>query len=619
MPILEDIDMPLAKGTILLHPERALLVFEGINHRIFIGQLCYLARNTSSPARKKQTFDEDSLSQERITAVRRIICILSDELEINYLRPITVRNHAQKIIEFLNWSDNNEKSSVLCDEAETEVALSIYFKLLNREVKVGLRKTNGTSDTQSTLKNFFTLFFENEDFGADLQPTKRDARDTKNSEIPRAHDQGIVIYWCQTWYKVITDLLLEFKSYPISIKSAPGHPDIVIHPLYYNEDANIVSGWDFKKCEVKSIKTLTLEYEENQGFNPLLQAKNSRASAIAMLREANSNRNSSIRMFHSAIAIYCFAALFFIELAMNLAQFLELPWSNELETNIDSGQILKQSLRRIKYRAKGRLVSFDVSLQFIPSLKLFLKLRKYILGGKKFPYLLVMLGRDNRPTKLNRDMFKMLEQRLREFGITLPHITSRQWRATKTHWVARNYGIPVAVDMAQHSLAVALKSYSSGTDTEHKSEMGVLYDAIDQIITRPRYSETGGKENGIGICKSFKQPEKIIDNPPVTPDCNSTEGCLFCNKHRAFSDEVDIRKILSCRFCVRLVSNRVRSMEHYEETYSPIIRRLDFLIEELRKREPALVAKVQEEVETTGELDPFWSNKLEMLIELGLA
>jgi hypothetical protein len=63
--LYEEVRMPLAEGTILLHPERALLRWEGVNSRSDIGQICYLTRDTSSPQRTRRTFDHTSFSSDR--------------------------------------------------------------------------------------------------------------------------------------------------------------------------------------------------------------------------------------------------------------------------------------------------------------------------------------------------------------------------------------------------------------------------------------------------------------------------------------------------------------------------------------------------------------------------
>ncbi|MGU7811665.1 hypothetical protein [Burkholderia sp. AW49-1] len=55
----EEVRMPIEEGTTLLHPERALLKWEGIRNRSDIGQICYLRRDTSNtqrmPVRSRNT------------------------------------------------------------------------------------------------------------------------------------------------------------------------------------------------------------------------------------------------------------------------------------------------------------------------------------------------------------------------------------------------------------------------------------------------------------------------------------------------------------------------------------------------------------------------------------
>jgi hypothetical protein len=61
----EEVLMPLAEGTTLLHPERVLLRWEGMRRRSDIGQICYLRRDTSSSQRTRRTFDHSSFCSER--------------------------------------------------------------------------------------------------------------------------------------------------------------------------------------------------------------------------------------------------------------------------------------------------------------------------------------------------------------------------------------------------------------------------------------------------------------------------------------------------------------------------------------------------------------------------
>jgi hypothetical protein len=85
------------------------------------------------------------------------------------------------------------------------------------------------------------------------------------------------------------------------------------------------------------------------------------------------------------------------------------------------------------------------------------------------------------------------------------------------------------------------------------------------------------------------------------------------------ADATDIRKLLSCRHCVRLVGGRAGSIEQYHSSFGAMLRRVDFLLNELRKRDAALVDQIEQDVDLDGNLDAFWLSKLDQLYELGVA
>jgi len=116
----------------------------------------------------------------------------------------------------------------------------------------------------------------------------------------------------------------------------------------------------------------------------------------------------------------------------------------------------------------------------------------------------------------------------------------------------------------------------------------------------------------------FQRPEPIAASLKVQPDCRTVEGCLFCDQYRVHADASDIRKLLSCRHCVRLLSSRAGAIDEYEGSFGVVLRRVDFLLDELRMREPALVAQIELDVDIEGNLDVFWSSKLDQLYELGV-
>lgn len=149
--------------------------------------------------------------------------------------------------------------------------------------------------------------------------------------------------------------------------------------------------------------------------------------------------------------------------------------------------------------------------------------------------------------------------------------------------------------------------------------MGAFLGSIERTILDADVSLPDGTRSAVGVCANFAKPKAIADHLPIRPDCRSTEGCLFCDKYRVHADAVDIRKLVSCRHCVRLTCNRVSSLDEFESSFGVVLRRIDFLLNEIKKRNASLVTEIEEDVDVNGNLDAFWTSKLEQLFELGIA
>jgi hypothetical protein len=217
----------------------------------------------------------------------------------------------------------------------------------------------------------------------------------------------------------------------------------------------------------------------------------------------------------------------------------------------------------------------------------------------------------------------LLYDRLHTLGIVLPRISARQWRVAKQDWAVSNHDPLVAARLMGHSLATALRSYSNGTDAAHKAEMGAFLASVEKIVLMAGDDPVASIRSAVGVCIGFHKPApiaaSIAASVTVRPDCRSTEGCLFCDQYRVHADATDIRKLLSCRHCVRLVSGRAGSVEQYDRSFGAVLRRVGFLLDELRKRDAVLVDQIEQDVDIDGNLDAFWSTKLDQLYELGVA
>ncbi|MGU2419000.1 hypothetical protein ACTXHE_29110, partial [Burkholderia cenocepacia] len=109
----EEVRMPLAEGSTLLHPERVLLRWEGMSGRSDIGQICYLRRDVPSSQRTRRTFDHSSFSSERARVVRLLVTQLSGRMALGGMRPKTVHGALRVVLDFVNCADRQGLHQVL--------------------------------------------------------------------------------------------------------------------------------------------------------------------------------------------------------------------------------------------------------------------------------------------------------------------------------------------------------------------------------------------------------------------------------------------------------------------------------------------------------------------------
>ncbi|WP_367395095.1 integrase [Cupriavidus sp. Agwp_2] len=621
----EEVHMPLAEGTLLLHPERVLLRWEGMSRRSDIGQICYLARDTSSRQRTRRTFDQTSFCSERARVVRLLVTQLSGRMAPGTRRPETIAMYLRVVLEFVNWADRQGLHQVLCDEKATAEAVHRYFREKREQVSLGNLKRNSVGTNQRYLLSMLRELFRNDDFCADERALRRQLDASVPTAVPDAEAQAALLAWADALFSDISTLVLDFKPYPWRVSTARGESLCLVPHRHHHREGDTShgpAGWNLETGEPRTREELITRMAKAGSKDPLKRSRDVAWFSAKHLAAANKDAQSPIRRSHASMAVLCFAALFLAETGVNPAQLLAMKWSPELAASLQDASVARQKFREVKYRAGGRDVTFTVSLGFMPKLKAYLALREYLVQDADCDALFMVVGCSAQRRQLvclSPQFLVQLHRRLDTFGIVLPRISARQWRAAKQDWAVSNHGPVIAARLMGHSLDTALRSYSNGTDAAHKAEMGAFLASVEKTVLKPGNDPAGSIRSAVGVCIEFHKPAPIADLISVQPDCRSTEGCLFCNQYRVHADATDIRKLLSCRHCVRLVSGRADSIEQYDSSFGAVLRRVDFLLDELRKRDAALVDQIEQDVDIKGNLDAFWSAKLDQLYELGVA
>lgn len=630
---VEKIQLPLLDRDHIPSPEQVILGYWQ-SHSIDIGALCYLRRDMTNKrlAKHGRKVDVNSFDANRADQVRGLIRFISDCFVSKTVRANTLDTQHRHFCQFVDWCDANGHTNVLASKAAGRLAFRAYIHRLKELVSMGQLGNNTAAAYQNNCLKFLELFFDAENFGHGINMIpKREIFDTP-VPVPSEDAQGMVMGWCNTIFFGISDLTLEARPYPHALILPDyldwGSKELWVFPC--NQWCKTpTSTHNFKKVELDYVaydykhgRIYDLcELDEMHGdIATEHQLKKIRARALWLLDSANKNLRHRTRLHRGQMALRIFMLMFIAATGMNSAQACSLPWCPELEDAISNPGSERQGFRSIKYRANNKVVFFEIGVKFMPILKRFMRLRKFLLNEKEFPYLFFGLQRSNfdNPIPLSSVVFSGLMVELHKLDPHIPKVLPREWRAAKQNHLVRTAELPVAARVMQHSLNTAIKKYSNGSEVSQQVEISNFLSNVEQVVLSKSTVLPGSQERSVGVCASPNNPVPINTPTSISANCKEAEGCFFCKQYRIHADETDTRKILSFRHCIRKTARIAGSPEQFERFFGVVLRRLGFILEEVRQRDSEMVRRVEHEVDAHGELDPYWAVKLDTLIELEL-
>lgn len=631
---IDTLSLPLAAGAEVLRPDRAIMMF-GSGYSLDLGSFCYSSRSAAAGPRKgctrpksERLVDLKSFLPKRIPFVRRALRYFSDQLSIGGKRPSTVFTMARHFASFVEWSERNLVGDIFLDGEVLKPAISGYVEHLRHVVATGKLSQNSAAMAQQTVLMVSGDLFEVDDLHHGLNLLRINKYAKESTEPPSEAAQARVLALCQSLFDGLSELCLEFKPYPYALAvpatvGAAGNrlwtfpaTKWCMAPQELAARENLTYGfwaYDYESGRLADVQEIAHRYIHNKAkARREAPAETTISDATRKLAAANIDRQHGHRRNAALLAHNAFIVLFLAHTGMNWATLQELPWTDAHEVGTE-----RQGFRAVKYRAGGRIVSFEIQAVFLPSFRKFLRLREYLLNSVEFDQLFLASGASVlRIEPLKVKALTSIFDSLRRIDPGVPDIKSRQWRAGKSDWLLRKTDPATTAIVLQNSEATVLASYAAGSPTTHGEEMGAFFDRLQSAVLEKGAVVAEGVVNAVGVCSAYGQPRQVA-LAVVTPDCKAPEGCLFCDKYKIHADEKDTRKLLSCRYCILQTSHLVVSEEHFQLLFGPIISRIDFLLKAIDTREPGLVARIEQEV-AEGDLDPYWSSKLEMLIDLEL-
>lgn len=604
--------------------EQLIVDFDTNSLTLDFGSRCYLKRDNSArkPGKSHKCLIE-SKCEQRIKFILRAVEIFSEQLINKIKNQKTIYTRARSLMLFIDWSDTNNKSHFYEDISSAKAAIKLYFASIEERVKSGKLGHNTAVSHEKNLLNFFSNYFEVDNFQAGLRVLRHDSHLANRVTVPDEIHQKQVLSLTSSLFYSITKFVLNFEKYPFYI-DIPNYlnwkdsklwifPNVVkfMHPDVQERRESLKRpNWIY---DYKNGRVLTKsELQEQTGITLSQQNFNQVKSCFD---KANVDKYDQHRVSLAMIAHNSFFEQFQAATGMNLAQIQNLTWDDnyKIESNL-------QGFRTIKARAKGKEVYFHIAAKFIKPFKEYLKLRRYLIGDiKEFNFLFLSMNRNGQLCKLNgHRATNSLFVVLRKIDPKIQKITSRNWRVKKSDFLINKTDISTAALLMQNSEETMKKHYSEGSETKAAEEMSDFFEKLSSTVDFMK--NTDMVKTSAGECAEFGNPSIFQIDMPIKPDCKTPEGCFFCKHYKVHPDEIDVRKLLSLKFCILKTQHLSESIEHFELTLAPVVKRIEEIlnfIEGRSKEYSDIIKRVTSEVFDEGQLDFYWARKYEMLVSVG--
>ncbi|WP_430292792.1 hypothetical protein [Pseudomonas sp. B1-22] len=629
------LELPLAKNTRVLHPEQVILKI-GLKSHDF-GAFCFALRSDRrrKVGQPRGVVLESFLSQ-RPSQILQLIRALSRLITDGGKRMATANGYAQCLKSFLDWADVNGLYECLAGGDATRHAYLTWAAYIHERY----RQQEFDEHTHNMRLHFIGELLEAttglEDISRGTRKIKRAWNPNGSTEPLAAQDFAHSVALNQALFDGLCDLALEQRPFPyklvlpatlgwaenhlwvfpIHLWRLPPHQwgterEKLKYPCWaYNYAAGCLSTPDeiahrYSMWRVPSTRRKV--------------AKRLIANAQALINAANADKQFWVRRRLGMIAQNAFMFLFICNTGVNESGLREIETDGEVDA-----ATLNQQYRSIKFRAGGKPVHLTVPVAFMPFLRRFLELRRYLLNGEAFPYLFFAYGNTNvKPPagQVGSEPLKSLYRNvLRSIDPQLPPMASRKLRASVADWYQRHHDASITAKVLQNTEQTALKYYDAGSVTDHREELSLFLASVSNSARRQRVistklADTRPLDEG-GCCDGFGHPEALTDLVPVEPNCKDSQGCLFCTHRVLVACEEEVRKVASAAF----VMEQVILGPQHEEALRPLIVKCDEDLEKIAafRNCRVMVERVRQDVFENGNLTPFFADKFQLFLELGV-
>jgi hypothetical protein len=620
------ITLPLSPSANILRTEQIIINVD--RSRVDFGAFCYIHRSDEcrAPGQPRRVALA-SFRSERPKQIAQAINVLSSMLTDGAARPRTVATSAHHFKRFLDWADATGHHDCLSGGTATVTA----YRGWAAQVAERFRRHEILAHSGHVAQSVVCAFLEQVTGQIELSrgirviPAKSGSKGTE----PAAEQHfGRMLALNQSLFDGLCDLVLTNQKFPykLNLPKSLGWKDSFLWcfpgaiwnlpPHLWelgSENTKMYQAYDYRNGRIFE------GHEIQHLYRRAIPSSTERAivRAASGVAKANADTHHRVRLNLAMIAQTAFFFLFLSNTGCNLAVARDIQTDGEIVASA-----VNQNYRTMKFRAQGKVVTVVLPVSFMPTLRRFLELRKYLLTDVSCPYLFFTLGDridELSPGQISVAILEKNYNILRRISPSLPRISTRKIRATVNDYYRRAYDKSITAKVLGRSEVATDQHYVAGSPFDHEVEMTLLLEAVSVkarsqkiVPARQRLNDAKALEEG-GRCSSYGNPMRISDDMPP-PDCR--QGCIFCVNRVLVANEEDARKVASAAFIMeQLILGPVSEAE-----FRPQIEKCD---EDLTKISDfdgcaAMVQRVRKDVYENGNLTPYFADKFQMFLELGV-
>jgi hypothetical protein len=487
------LELPLVKKARILHPEQVILKI-GFHYKD-VGAFCYALRsNNRRKHRKSREVVLGSFLKHRPQQILLVIKALSRLVSDGGKRVATIGSFIEAFKAFLDWADADGLHHCLSGGDATRNA---YFAWIENTKELYRKQAFGEDEHNKRI----TCICEILETITALEELGRIAKKVKVRRAPpmateplSPHDFTHAVALNQALFDGLCDLVLLERPFPYKLLMpatlgwAENHlwlfPAQVwrLPPHQWGNERERLTNthWAYDYAEGRLATHDEIEHHYSIGQYPSESRKIARkliARAQRRINAANDDSRDPKRIMLGMVAHNAFLFLFFANTGANESVVQEIETDGEVEPSS-----LNQQFRSIKFRADSKQITLKVPALFMPSLRRFMELRRYLLNGESFPYMFFTMGINNAnyPTQSGPSTLISLYAVLRSIDPELPRIGPRKIRASVADWYQRHHDASVTAKVLQNSERTVQKHYEAGSAIHHHDELSLFLISVSE-------------------------------------------------------------------------------------------------------------------------------------------